>query len=179
MKFSPRKRSHARQPSEAGVTLIEMMIAILVLTIGLVALAQLFVAATMNNSYVVQTAGGINDAQRLLEHWKYLAAQDTVNGVSNAAITSSAYNTGTGQSQAFVDALTTNYSAANDAFKEDVWVYKSDGTLVGTNANTCPVSGLMAPTLGTRLVFIQMVPKNPDPRTNQTITLMTVIGATQ
>src|SRR5262249_42308471 len=152
--LSHRKRSNTRRPSEAGVTIIEMMIAILVLTIGLVSLAQLFVAATMNNSFVVQTAGGINDAQRLLEHWKYLAAQDTVNGVSNAAITSSAYDTGTGQSAAFVAALTTNYTPVNDAYKEDVWVYKSDGTLVGTNANTCPVSGLAAPTLGTRLIFI-------------------------
>jgi prepilin-type N-terminal cleavage/methylation domain-containing protein len=170
-------RPRALRPAEDGVSLIEMMIAILVLTIGLVALAQLFVAATMNNTYVVATAGGLNDAQRLVEHWKYVSATSlTSDGVSDTAITSSMYDPSTQQNAAF--ATLTNYVAANSAYKEYVWVFKSDGTTVGstTNEPANPPTGLSAPTLNSRLVYIRMVPKSPDPRVNNTINLMAVVG---
>jgi prepilin-type N-terminal cleavage/methylation domain-containing protein len=179
MKLRPRQRERAPRPAESGVTLIEMMIAILVLTIGLVAVAQLFVAATMNNSFVVANAGALNDAQRLIERFKYIAANDGTLHVGNAAITSSMYNEGTQQCDAFVNNVP-GYNSANSGYKESVWVIRSDGTAVGSPSPANPdgyaALELKAPTLGTRLVYVQMVPKIPDPRTNQTINLMAVIG---
>jgi hypothetical protein len=174
-----RSRPGAR---EAGVTLIEMMIAILVLTLGLVGLSQLFVAATLNNSFVVSTAGGLNDAQRFIEQWKYIVAtSSTTDGLSDPAITSSTYNTTTNQCDAFVSTLAgTGYTAAGSAYKESVWVFNNAGTLIGTgNPNYPPgvaAGTLKAPTQNARLIYIRMVPKTNDPRANQTLTLVAVIG---
>src|SRR5262245_51584496 len=95
MKDLNRKRRTNRRMSESGVSLIEMLIACTVLAIGLVSLVQLFVWATMNNSFVVRTAGGLNDAQRLIEFYKGVAAT-SANGVDDALITSSSWNSGTG-----------------------------------------------------------------------------------
>lgn len=170
-----------RRRVEAGVSLIEMMIAILVLTIGLVALAQLFVAATMNHSFVIDTSGGINDAQRLIERWKYIASTTSASSGPNieattGTITTSTYNTSTGCA-AFVNALGgTGYTAADSAYQESVWVFDSAGAVVGTAGFSCPVTGLVAPTQNSRIIYIQMVPKTPDPRVNQTLTMMAVIG---
>lgn len=168
-----------RSRRESGVTLIEMMIALLVLSIGLVALAQLYVAATMNHQYVIDTSGGINDGQRLIEQWKYYASvtgstSPTINATTST-ITTSTY--ASGQCTAFVNALgSTGYTAANSQYQESVWVFDSAGSLVGTAGFSCPVSGLQAPTVNSRLIYIQMVPKTPDPRVNQTLTMMAVIG---
>lgn len=167
---------------DAGVTLIEMMIAILVLTVGLAGLAQLFVAATMNNSFVVQTAGGLNDAQRLIEHWKYVVAtSSTANGIDDPLVTSSTYNTTTGQCAAFVTNLgSTGYASTASAYQESIWVFDGAGNLVGSASPSYPpgvaAGTLKAPTKNARLVYIRMVPKTSDPRVNQTLTLAAVIG---
>jgi prepilin-type N-terminal cleavage/methylation domain-containing protein len=170
-----RPRPLGRRSRQSGVTLIEMMIAILVLTIGLVTLAQLFVWATMNNTFVVRAAGGTNDAQRLVEYWKYVAH---TSGIGAAAITSSTWDSGTQTSAAFVGIP--NYVSAASDYQENVWVYTSTGALVGTASPSNPpdvdTSTLRAPTLNSRLIYIRMTPRASDPRTNKTINLVAVIG---
>jgi Tfp pilus assembly protein PilV len=161
--------------AEAGVSLVEMIIAILVLTVGLVSLAQLFVVATLGNTYAVTTSGGINDAQRLIEAWKIRAATPSL---PDSAITSATYNTGTGSCAAF--AALTGYDESLSQYKENVWVFDWNGNLVGSASPTYP-PGVASGTLRSvspksRLIYIRMDPKSPDPRTNQVLELSAMIA---
>jgi hypothetical protein len=173
-----RIRRAGSSSTQSGVTIIEMMIATIVLTIGLVSLAQLFIWATMNNSFVVRTSGGLNDAQRLIEYYKYIAATN-VNGVAATTITSSSFNEGTGQCPAFV-ALPGYQSSLSD-YKEYVWVYDSTGTRIGAaspaNPDGVPTANLIAPTKYTRLIYVRLIPKTPDPRVNRQIDMSAIIGS--
>jgi Tfp pilus assembly protein PilV len=169
---TPRVR---RRSDETGVTLIEMMIAVLVLTIGLVALAQLFVVAALNNTYAVTTSGAVNDAQRLIESWKVKAA---VNGISDPAITSALYNSGTDHSAAFAQ-LSGYYGTQPSRFRESVWVFDVAGNVVGTASPATP-PGVAAGTLkstgdNSRLIYVLMEPKIDDPRTIQPVILTAIV----
>ena len=176
--MSTMKQKKRANASEAGVTMIEMVIAIVVLSIGLVSLAQLFIVASFNNSYAIATSGGVNDAQRLVEYWKAIAAADDID---NAAITSSLYDAGTKKCAAFED-LTNEDGSTFDfdasAYKPSVWVFDKDGNVVGTAA-TLPdgitAGDLRAPSEDSRYVYIEMKPKSNDPRYGQPITLSAVI----
>ena len=162
--------------SEAGVTIIEMLIAIFVLTVGLLAMAQLFVAATMNNALATNTSGGVGDAQRRIEVYKSEAA---TNGITSALITSGAYNESTGTCPAYVNA--TGVSAQWS--KETIWVYDKAGSLVtsaGMTASSSPPANytsaqLRAPSEKSRLVVVRLEPKASDARYNQTVMLSAII----
>ena len=158
--------------SESGVTLIEMVIAILVLTIGLVGLAQLFIVASFNNSYAISTSGGVNDAQRLIEDWKSKARTN----ISHASITSSTYDEANQRCAAFV-AL--GYDPDASPHKESVWVYDRNGNLIGSASPSDPLGvtpgSLRAISDTSRLVYIEMKPKTNDPRYGQTVTISTII----
>ena len=170
----PTTRARLRS-DESGVTLIELMIAIVVLTVGLVALAQLFVAAALNNTYAVTTSGAVSDAQRLIESWKVKAA---VNGITDPAITSALYNSGTDKSAAFAQ-LSGYYSGLPSRYKESVWVFDSAGAVVGTASPATPpgiaAGTLMSTGVNSRLVYILMEPKVDDPRTIQPVILTAII----
>ena len=172
-----RKRStRQRRRAESGVTLIEMMIALIVLTIGLVTLCQLFIVAYLNTQYAVTTSGGVNDAQWLVESWKVKAAG--ANGILDPDITSATWDSGTGTCQAFVDL--DGYVTANSQYKESVWVFDWEGNLVGSASPATPPGfadgELRAHSSNSRLVYILMEPKFPDPRTNQTVTMTSVVS---
>lgn len=165
-----------RRHGESGVTLIEMLIAIVVLTIGLAALAQLFVVAALNNTFAVTSSGAVNDAQRLIESWKVKAVSGYIN---DAAITSATYDSGTGKSAAF-NQLAGYYTAEPSRFKESVWVFDQAGALVGTANPTTPpgitAGSLRATGNASRFVYILMEPKIDDPRTIQPVVLTAIIS---
>ena len=166
----------ARRNGERGVTLIEMMIAIVILTIGLAALAQLFVVSLRNSQYAVTTSGGVNDAQWLVENWK-IAAKDDATGIENPLITSATWDEDSGECAAF--AALPDYDSANSQYKESVWVFDRDGTLVGSADPDMPDGfsdgDLQAPSTNSRLVYIVMEPKSSDPRINQRVTMTAII----
>lgn len=170
-----KRRPRAGSSREAGVTLIEMLIAIGVLSVGLVSLAQLFVIATMGNSYAVTTSGGINDAQRLVEAWRIRAA---TNGISDAAITSATYDTGRQRCEAF--AALQGFDSEASLYEQSVWVFDWEGRLVGSASPAYPPNvefgSLAAVSESSRLVYIRMDPKSPDPRTNQVLELSALIA---
>lgn len=177
--MAPRKklqssRTFGRRKAERGVTLIELMIAILVLTVGLAGLAQLLVVAAMNNTFAITTSGGVNDAQRLIEAWKAEAAE---NGISSSVITSSTWNSSTQTCAAF--AALPGYVSADSRYKENVWVFDWQGNLVGSATPSLPpgisAGQLKAQALNSRLVYVRMEPKFDDPRTNQTVVLAAIV----
>jgi prepilin-type N-terminal cleavage/methylation domain-containing protein len=174
-------RRNVRRQNERGVTIIEMLIAIAVLSIGLAALAQLFVVSTMNNAFAVNVSGGVTDAQRLLESWKVVAKNSTSNPkISDPLITSSMWDTSTNKSPAFDNLDSTQFSDSRYPYKQYVWVYDKTG-LVGSASPGDPpgvtAGSLRAPSITSRLVYIRLVPKTTDPRFNQVITLVGVINA--
>lgn len=168
-------RPRVRSSTESGVTLIEMLIAILVLSVGLVSLAQLFVVATIGNSFAVTTSGGINDAQRLVEAWRIQAA---TNGIGDAAITSATYDTGSQRCEAF--AALPGFDSEASKYEPSVWVFDWNGRLVGEASPAYPPNvefgSLAATSEGTRLIYIRMDPKSPDPRTNQVLEMSAIIA---
>src|SRR4051812_9310971 len=108
-----------RRAGQEGVTMIEMLIAIAVLTIGLSALAQLFVVSTMNNAFAVNVSGGVTDAQRLLESWKVLVKNSTNNPkIADPLITSSMWNTSTNKCPAFDNIDSALFSASSYPYKQ-------------------------------------------------------------
>src|ERR1041385_1373894 len=135
------KRRTMRRRVEAGVTLIELMIATMVLAIGLIGLAKLFALAALNTSLAVNESQGIADAQRLIEAMKIEAANNT-NGVwadsayttPEANIVSSTYDSSSGSCP-----LWDHYfaSSASQDYKMSVWVIDNTGTrVVGSYAHT-------------------------------------------
>lgn len=164
-----------RRRAESGVSLIEMMIAILVLTVGLVSLAQLFTVATLNNMLAVTTSGGVNDAQRLVEAWK---AEAMTNGITSAAIRSATYQTSTHECAAFV--ALAGYDSTASLYRENVWVFDWNGDLVGSANPTMPpgvaAGTLRSPAVKSRLVYIRLDPKSPDPRANQTVIVTAIVA---
>ena len=65
-----------------------------------------------------------------------------------------------------------------------MWIFDDTGTLINPAGNTVDPglpdgydSAPVAPSASSRIVVMQLVPKVPDPRFNQTITLSTVINA--
>lgn len=167
-------RALRRRQTERGVTLIELMIAILVLTVGLAGLAQLLVVAAMNNTFAITTSGGVNDAQRLIEAWKSEAA---THGIESSVITSSTWNSSTETCAAF--AALPGYVSADSRYKENVWVFDWEGNLVGTATPSLPpgisAGQLKAQADNSRLVYVRMEPKFDDPRTNQTVILTAIV----
>jgi prepilin-type N-terminal cleavage/methylation domain-containing protein len=170
----------SRSGRERGFSLIELVIATLVLSVGLMGLARLFVLATLNSALAVNMSQGLNDAQRLLEVYKTEAA---TNGAASATIVSGTYSA-TDASSAYYNAMLVNsgtgYRSAE--FQEDVWVFDESGTLVTGTYPTSPAlppgysaGDLHAPSSTSRLVYIRMTPKVPDPRFNQIVTLMTYV----
>lgn len=175
--------THERARSrEAGVTMIEMVIAITVLSVGLVSLAHLFIVASFNNYYAIATSGGVNDAQRLVEYWKARAA---VNGITDAEITSSTWDEDANSCAAFASLTAEDaggYDPDASAYKPSVWVFDDAGALVGAANPAWPADidediELKAPSANSRYVYIRMVPKSNDPRYGQEVTLSAVVGS--
>ena len=167
------------------MTLVELMMAVFVLTVGLLGLAQLFVMATMNNALSVNTSEGLIDAQRCLEAYGSIAATSP-SGVEDPRIVSGTYDASTGNSPAYAAAtVSAAYPAGYDSerFRENDWVYDRMGVPVdGPYAVSGVPSGidpaaLFAPSENSRLVVVQLDPVLPNPRYNQTITLSTVINS--
>lgn len=165
---------------ESGVTLIEMVIAILILTVGLVSLAQLFIVASYNNTYAVATSGGVNDAQRLVEFWK---ARAVLNGADDPMITSGTWNEETATCtpfEALLDEDGDPYDFDASAYKPSVWVFDTDGNLVGSATPSLPpgisAGTLRAPAKNSRYVYILMTPKTKDPRYGQTVQLSAIVS---
>ena len=171
---------------ERGLTLIELMIAVLVLSVGLIGLARLFVLATLNSSLAVNMSQGLNDAQRLVEAFKIEAASSGL-GVASTTIVSGTYSA-TDASSVYYNAMLANSGAAyrSDEFYEDVWVFNEAGTVVQhPTSGTYPISpslppgysagALRSPSASSRLVYVRMRPKVPDPRYNQEVTLMALV----
>jgi prepilin-type N-terminal cleavage/methylation domain-containing protein len=172
---------------QAGVTLIEVLIAMVVLSIGLVALAELFVIATMNTARSTNVSQEINDAQRLIEDLKIVAANEGVEGTGGTIpvkMRSGDYATSTD-----------NYDS--EKCTEFVYVLDANGAIIDENGDRVdaasyftadghpdlaalygdPTAGLYAaPSKKSRLVICRMVPENPDLRFNQTVTLVSVIN---
>lgn len=168
------KKLCRRRKSQKGVTLIELMIAILVLTVGLMSLAQLFVVSTLNNALAINTSGAVNDSQRLIEALKIEAS---TNGISSSIIRSSSFNTSTNQNPLF--ATLTGYTSGA-RYKEYVWVFDWNGNLVGSATPTYP-PGVPTGTLrsvgtNSRLIYIRMEPVINDPRLAQVVTLAALIN---
>jgi prepilin-type N-terminal cleavage/methylation domain-containing protein len=165
-----------RRDTESGVTLIELLIAITILSIGLVALAQLFVVAALNNTFAVTTSGAVNNAQRLIESWKVKAAVSPT-GVDIDDITSGTYDEGTEQSTAF--AQLDGYYAQESRFRESVWVFDRNGDIVGDADPELPPGitdgELRSAGEQSRLVYILMEPKVDDPKTIQTVVLTALV----
>jgi hypothetical protein len=165
---------------DRGLTLVELAIATLVLSVGLIGLARLFVLATLNSALAVNMSQGLNDAQRLVEVYKTEAA---TNGVGSAAIVSGTYSA-TDANSAFRNAMLLNggTSYRSKDFKEDVWVFDNNGNVV-TGAYTVNPSlppgysagDLRAPSTTSRLIFVRMTPFVPDKRYNQEVTLIAYV----
>ena len=176
------RRQRRRNP-QSGLTLIELMIAILVLMVGLLGMAKLFIYATLNTALAVNESQGVADAQKLIEAYKIEAA---TNGISSTVITSGTYVTATDSSPAYL-AGTGGRSAE---FNESVWVFDKTGTLVNPAGNTVnpatptdPVTGytyaaneLKSPSSTSRLVYVLLTPKVKDPRYNQAVRLMDIVS---
>ena len=171
--------------AEDGVTLIELMIAIIVLGVGLLGIAQLFVVATMGNAFSVNTSEALVDAQRCLEGYRSIAIQAGGLGVADPRLVSGTV-TGTGEtanSPAFEEA-TGGFNS--EKYFENVWVFDWNGDLVvGTGARNYTVSPsappdydgrLAAPTAASLLVIVRLEPVYADNRYNQPITLASIIS---
>jgi hypothetical protein len=151
----------------------------------LLALAQLFVIATMNNALSTNVSEGLNDCQRLIEDFRIEAAVNGVedsDGNANPQIVSGNYAITHYDSE-----KSTEYVYVLD---EDGNIVESDGTRVaasgyfasneGTDLDAYygnPADGKMAaPSKKSRLVIVRLVPINPDPRFNQTVTIVSVVN---
>jgi type II secretory pathway pseudopilin PulG len=177
-----RMGSRPRRRRERGLTLIELVIATLVLSVGLIALARLFVLATLNAALAVNMSQGLNDAQRLVEVYKTEAASSS-NGASSAVIVSGTYSA-TNSSSAFYNAMLVNGGTGyrSKDFHEDVWVFDQSGAVVSGSYPVSPslppgysAGDLRAPSASSRLVYVRMTPIVPDPRYNQAVTLMAYV----
>jgi hypothetical protein len=163
---------------EEGSTLVELAIAVLVLTVGLLGLAHLFVVATMTSALSVNTSEALIDAQRCLEAYRSIAVASPV-GVADLRLVSGTCDSSIGNSPAYADA--TGHDSTG--FEESVWVFNRSGALVtGAHAvNPAAPEGinpaeLRAPSQGSRLVIVRLEPILANARYNQTVTLSTVIG---
>jgi hypothetical protein len=170
------QRAHNAAQREAGVTIIELVIAVGVLSVGLLAMAQLFIVATLNNAFAANTSSGVADAQRLIEAYKSEAA---TNGITSAIVTSGTYDEATRSSPA-VQAATG--APPSVWYKESVWVFDKNGALVTTpGIAVSPASppeftgALASPSERSRLVVVRYEPKTSDSRYSQTVVLTSII----
>jgi prepilin-type N-terminal cleavage/methylation domain-containing protein len=168
---------NAPRGRERGFSLVELVIAILVLSIGLIGLARLFVFATLNAALAVNMSQGLNDAQRLIEVYKTEAA---INGVSSSRIVSGTY-AATDSSSAYYNAMLANSGTGyrSSDFEEDVWVFDSTGAVITGSYTVNPslppgysAGDLRAPSTSSRLVYVRLTPKIKDPRYNQEVKLI-------
>jgi prepilin-type N-terminal cleavage/methylation domain-containing protein len=82
------KRDGVIKRNDKGFTLIELVIAMLILTVGLLALAELFIASTYTNSFAYNASVEVKAAEQILEQLRSLQFNDpklTVGGTINAS----------------------------------------------------------------------------------------------
>jgi hypothetical protein len=153
------------------------VIAILVLSVGLIGLARLFTIATLNAALAVNMSQGLNDAQRLMEVYK---TEASTNGVTSSLIVSGTYSA-TDSSSAYYNAMLANSGTGyrSDEFEENVWVFDEAGAVVTGSYTVSPslppgysAGDLRAPSASSRLVYVRLTPKIEDPRFNQVVTLI-------
>jgi type II secretory pathway pseudopilin PulG len=162
--------SRQRRNRARGVTLIELAIATLVLSVGLIGLARLFVLATLNSALAVNMSQGLNDAQRLIEVYKTEAALTTA---TSSKIVSGTYSA-TNSSSAYHEAMSINGGATgyrSKDFRENIWVFDHNGNVI---SGTFPVSPSLPPgfSAGDLRAPSTIV---PDKRYNQVVTLMSYV----
>lgn len=174
-----------RRDRESGMTLAELMIAVLVLSVGLLGMAKLFTFATLNTALAVNQSQGVAEAQRLIETFKYIASTSG-SGASDSRITSATYDTSTSNNPVFTGAIS---GFVSEDFKPSVWVFDNTGALVTgsytvnptmptdpTTGVTYAAGSLKSPSSTSRLVYILMTPKVKDPRYNQAFALTAMVS---
>jgi Tfp pilus assembly protein PilV len=172
-----------------GFTILELMVAMLVLTIGIVGVAQLYAVATLNSTLSVNTSTGLIDAQRCLEAMRGIARSSSL-GINDPRLVSSTYSATLGSCPTYV--TVTGYDSEN--FKESVWVYNSTGRVDGNGIDppgstargplyaVAPAlppgygSAPLAPSTTTLIVVVRLEPVSGSRRLNQPVTLTTVIS---
>jgi prepilin-type N-terminal cleavage/methylation domain-containing protein len=161
---SPRNASAQR-----GFTLLEVLVATFIMTVGLLGTAQLFIAASFLNSLNGNTSHSLSEAERITENLKIVAA--------------------TASSQALVDAQLTSTvtqpdTKATNPTRTEVYVLDDSGALVQTGSSVSLPSDLAAtygpnktraPSARTRLVIVRFTPTQLNERVNDTVTLVATV----
>lgn len=155
--------------AESGFTLFEFVIAAGILTVGIFGTAQLFIAASLLNSFAANTSQSLTDAQQTLEGFRVVAS--------------------TARSQTAVDDVVRSSvvepdpSAANPV-RVATYVVDHEGHLVpsGTPLTLPPDLAALygpdktrAPSARSRLVIIRRTPERGDTKVNQVVTLVSTI----
>ena len=189
----------ALRSSEAGVTLVELMIACLVMVIGLVAMAQLFIVATMSQTLAVNQSHGAEDCQRFVDALRVevlndgLGVQDPSTGTItfNADIFSATYQTSgitscTGLTSGNPAFLYHMYCYDPTWFTPKVWIYDFDGNLVNPYGTMDPAeppgvasADLTSPSKGCVKVFVRLDPRDESGygrRSNVPVTLTAIVS---
>ena len=173
----------------SGVTIIELMIALLVLSVGIIGIAQLYAVATMTGALSVNTSTGLVDAQRCLEAMRGIAHSSSA-GIHDPRLVSATYDSDRGNCPTYHTA--TGYDS--ERFRENVWVYNNTGRVDGNgvdppgstaSGSAYTVSSLLppgyntmpiAPTANSLTVIVRLEPIASNRRLVQSVTLATVIS---
>jgi prepilin-type N-terminal cleavage/methylation domain-containing protein len=157
-----RVRIRAGRTRQDGVTLIEMVIAVAVMSVGLFAMAQLFIAATLNTAHARNESLSLQRGHMQIETLKQTAI---TSGITASAITSSSQT----------------ISTAPNPVVMNTYVLDMNGTLVGGGNLPSDLAAVYgpglsrAPSSNSRLVIVRLVPQMQNSRINNTITLVSVI----
>jgi prepilin-type N-terminal cleavage/methylation domain-containing protein len=176
---------------EDGVTLVELMIALLVLVIGIVGAAQLFVVAQMSQTLAINQSSGAEDMQRFIDSLRTEISNNglgTYNSGTNSIdvnpwVFSSTYDEGDDYCYAFGDYMN-GYQPA--WFRPNVWIYDHEGDLVNPYGTVSPAAppdvdaaDLIAPSTSSIVVYVRMDPKDDSAagaRWNLPVTVKAVIS---
>jgi hypothetical protein len=183
----------ARRKSElsrsSGVTIVELMIALLVLSVGIIGIAQLYAVATVTGALSVNTSTGLVDAQRCIEAMRGIAHSSS-SGIKDPRLVSATFDSSRGNSPTYL--TVTGYDS--ERFRENIWVYSNTGRVDGngvdppgstTHGSPYAVSSVLppgyttaplAPTASSLTVVVRLEPIVKDRRFIQSVTLATVIS---
>jgi hypothetical protein len=162
------KTVRSTQSAQAGFSILEVVIAASLMTVGLLGVTQLFISTTLLNMFSTSTSQSLAQAERQLEIFRVTASIATSQAAVDDVVKSS---------------LTEAVAGAVDS-RVAVYVIDNNGNLFpsGTSITLPADLGAVygpgqtrAPSVRTRLAIIRLTPNIPDPKVSQVVTLVSTI----
>ena len=155
--------------AQNGFSILEVMVAIAIMSVGLFGMAKLFIATALVNSFSTNTSQYLTTTEQTIESFKVTAATATSQAAVDNVVKSSVTEPAT---DAAVTATTAVYVLDNSGN-----LFPS-GTTVTLPSDLAAVYGpnkTCAPSARSRLVIVRLTPKYADNRLNQVVTLVSTV----